>query len=224
MPPALGAYLFLLGLASGVALLTTTGYRRVCPVWLRWLLLGNGLFVMSRYVTMALFAIARTPTQFWLLRHCWFASAVGLTLPSVFAVDQLLRHPAMTPKKLLVWFSPFLIVYIAVLVFGKMTAAPDRVAGWALHLGVGWQAVLSLAQSLFIIGFVAACAFLMRKVPSLPIRLALLGLVAGHVYLGLDGLILALGRWYVRPFVYSEMLTLLALWHAYETSANLQAG
>ena len=222
MPSVGGAYLFLLGMATGLALLTTTSYLRVSPSWLRWVLMASGLFVMSRYLTLALFTTPEAPRYFLSLRPCWFATSVGLTLPSVCALDQLLRHPAMTPKKLLVWFSPFLIVYGVVLLFADATPVPDRVVGWMLRLGNGWQILLALAQGVFVLGFIGLSLVLMRKIPSTPIRLALIGLVVGQGYLGLDGVLLALGRWYFRPFLYSEMLMLLALWHAYETSARLQ--
>ena len=223
--PSLGAfYLFLLGFAAGVALLTTTSYRRVSPRWLRWLLMISGLLVMSRYVTLALFTATDAPRYFSALRPCWFATSFGLTFPSACALDQLLRHPAMTPKKLLVWFSPFLAVYGLMLLFAGVTLAPDRLMGWTLHLGTGWQILLATTQGAFVLGFIGISLMLMSKIPSTTIRLALLGLAAGQAYLGLDGLLLALGRWYFRPFLYSEMLMLLALWHAFETSARLQQG
>ena len=223
MPSAAGISLFLLGLTCGIALLTTTSYRRVTPLWLRWLLMASGLFVMSRYVTMALFTAEEAPRYFLVLRPCWFATSVGLTLPSVFALDQLVRHPAMTPKKLLARFSPFLVAYGIVLLIANVVLVPDRFVGWAMHLGPGWQLLLSLTQGAFVLGFIGISVLLMRKVPSTPIRVAIGGLMAGHAYLGFDGLLLALGQWYFRPFLYSEMLMLLALWHAYETSAKLQS-
>ena len=209
------AYLFCLGLACGLALLTLTAYRRVSPPWLKWLLIGLGLFVMSRYVTLALFTQAKAVQQFWALRHCWLATSVGITLPSVIAVDQLVRHPAMTPKRLLMWFAPFLIVYVAVIAAGHFTPMPDPVIGWALKLSPTWQSLLSIVQGIFVVAFVSGCLLLIRKLPSRPIRLALAGLIAAHLYLAVDGLLLALGGWYFRPFLFSEMLTLLALWHAF---------
>ena len=222
MTPLAGAYLFLLGLASGVALLTITAYRYVSPTWLKWLLIGTGAFVISRYVSMALFTNADAPQRFWVLRHCWFASSVGLTLPSVMVIDQLLRHPAMSPAKLLRLFSPFLIAYGSVILFGTMRPEPDRVMGWVPHLTGSWHWLLSFVQVGFVLGFIGICIGLIQKIPSPPIQRALLGLALAQGYLGVDGLLLALGRWYFRPFLYSEMLTLLALWYAYETSARLQ--
>lgn len=214
-----GAYLFCLGLASGFTLLAITAYRRVSPRWLKWLLIASGLFVMSRYVTMAIFTRADAPQRFWALRPCWFATSVGLTLPSVFAIDQLVRHPALSPTKILRWFAPFLVVYALVIFGGSATPVPDRVIGWMPQLASGWRLLLALTQSVFVIVFVGFCILLMRTLPAAPIRLALLWLAAGHLTLGLDGLLVACGQWYFRPFLFSEMLTLLAIWHAYETSA-----
>ena len=82
--------------------------------------------------------------------------------------------------------------------------------------------MLSAAQAIFVIVYVGRCAVLLRKIPSTPIRLALLGLALAFVYLGADGVLVALGRWYFRPFLFSEMAALLALWHAYDTSRTLQ--
>ena len=217
-----GGYLFLLGLAFGVALLTFTAYARVSPRWLRWLLMAADLLVAGRYVAMACFALAQTPERVWVLRRLWFGSVIGLTLPSVFAVDALIRHPAMTPRKLLLRFSPFLAAYATLILFGHTAPIADRVAGWAVSLTPGWRALLSSVQILFVLGFLGLCVLLVWKVPVPAIRTALLMLAAAHTYLALDGLLVATGRWYIRPFLYSEMLTLLALWHAFQTAARLQ--
>lgn len=215
-------YLFLLGLASGVVLLAMSAYRRVSPRWLKWALMASGLLVISRYVTLALFTNPDAPNRLWALRHCWFGSAIGLSFPSVFAIDQLLRHPAMTPKKLLGWVAPFLVAFGAIILFGTLTPAPDPLLGWTLHLTTPWRVFASVIQETFVMGFIGIGVLLMRKIPSRSIQLALLGLIVGQAYLGLDGLLLALGGWYVRPFLYSEMVMGLALWHAYETAFTVQ--
>ena len=220
--PLIGVYVFLLGLASGLTVLTMTAYRRMSPTWLRWLLIATGLLMLSRYLTMALFTHPEAPQRFWALRHYWFASSIGLTLPSLFAVDQLLKHPAMTPRKLLGWYAPFLVVYATVIVWGPLTPQSSPFGGWIPTLNPAWRWVISIVQSVFVMGFIGVCLMLMRKLPSRPIRIALLGLVLGYGYLGADGLLLVMGGSYFRPFLYSEMVTLLAIWHAYETGASLQ--
>ncbi len=222
MPTLIGLYLFLLGLACGITLLTITAYRQVSPQWLKWLLMATGAFVLTRYLTMAIFTSALAAQFAWGLRYCWFATSIGLTLPSVIAIDQLLRHPAMSPQKLLRMFAPFAAVYTLIILIGPMAPRPDPVAGWMVQLVTPWQWILSAVQAMFVIGFITICLMLMRKIPSKPIRRALLGLALAHAYLGFDGVMLALGRWYFRPFLFSEIFALLAIWYAYDTSAQLQ--
>ncbi len=138
------------------------------------------------------------------------------------AIDQLLRHPAMSPAKLLRTLSPLLAVYAVIILFGRMTPSPDHVAGWLPHLEGGWRWLLSSVQAIFVIGFLGICVALIRKIPSIPIRRALAGLILAYLFLALDGVVLAVGWWYFRPFLFSEMLALLAIWYAYDTSARLQ--
>jgi len=61
---------------------------------------------------------------------------------------------------------------------------------------------------------------LIRKIQTMRIRLALGVLMAAYAYLGLDGTLLALGRWYARPFLFSELLAFLAIWFALEMARN----
>ena len=178
--------------------------------------------IISRYVTQVLFAVADRPERVWALRHCWFATSLGFPLLSAFAVDQLIRHPAMTPTKLLRWLAPFLVIYGAIVLAAPMTASPDPVAGWAVHLVPWAQRLLGATHLAFTAAFIGACVLLMRKIPSAPIRVALLGLVAGFALLSLDGILSALRIWYFRPYLFSELAMLLALWHAYDTAASLQ--
>jgi hypothetical protein len=220
MAPSVGSYCFLLGLASGVGLLTLSAYRRVSPRWLQGLLVASGLFVISRYVTMALFTSPEAPQRCWGLHPCWFASSLGLPLASVFAVDQLVRHPAMTPNKLLGRFAPFLLAYSVIVFLAPVQPVADRIAGWSPRLGPGWGAALAIVHGFFVIGFVAITVQLMRKIPTPQIRLGLLALVVGQLALSADGVILAVGGWYVRPYLYSEMFMLLALWYAFETASS----
>ena len=194
MSPSDASYHFLLGLAGGLSLLTLSSYRRVSPGWLKWLLIASVLFVFGRYVAAAVFDAATPPEHVRILHTCgWFTTLLGLILPSVFAVDQLLRHPVMTPKKLLVLFLPFLAA--------MSTAAPFP-----------FQRLRWIYQGVFALGFfVMIGTLLMRKIPfpSRPIRLALLALAAGQIALAL-----------FSGHLYAEMAMLLAIWFAYETAAE----
>jgi len=216
--PVAAWYLFSLGLAVGLAVLAMTAYLSVSPRWLRWMLLASGAYVTSRYVTMALFAVSPEPQRLWALRRCWLASSVGLTFPMLVALDQLVRHPAMSPRKLLRWFSPFLAAYALIILFGRFELGADRVAGSSPRL-VGWTLwLLAVVQGSFVVGFLGLGALLIRKLPFRHIQLALGGLMIAVGYLGLDGLLVATDRWYARPFLFSEILAMIAIWFALETA------
>ena len=216
--PGGGWYLFWLGLAAGASGLAMSAYRFVSPRWLKWLLWASGLLVTSRYLAMATFATSAQPPMGWLLQRVWFASVIGLTFPGVVALDQLVRHPAMTPKKLLVRFSPFLLAYALVLLLGRIEWESHPLIGLHPRL-VGWAVgALACAHAAFILGMLGLGFLLAKKLPSTPIRLALAGLMAAYAYLGADGVVLAVGRWYSWPFLYSEILALVALWLAFDTA------
>ncbi|PIQ84125.1 MAG: hypothetical protein COV75_03950 [Candidatus Omnitrophica bacterium CG11_big_fil_rev_8_21_14_0_20_63_9] len=194
MPPLAGTDLFLLGLASGLALLAMSSYRHASPGWLRWLLLGCGLALIFRYVCLAQFATAATFDYLGLGHRIWL---VGLMLPGIFAVDQLLRDPRMSPRILLIRSSPLLIAYAALLI------APTELR----------RLFVLLIQGTFAAGFAGWAGLIAWKVPSLPIRRTLAGLVGGYAWLALSGAGLKL---------YPEIFTWLALWYAYETAFKLQ--
>lgn len=198
MESVAGFRLFLLGFAAGLTTLTMSAYRRVSPRWLRWLLLGSGLLMLGRYLALAMLEVLPHPPRGVLLHAAHVGSVIGLTLPSVFAIDQLLRHPALSPKTLLRWYAPF-----AILVSVSLSA------------GFVWGFVV---WSLFAVGFVAACLFAILKFPVPAARSALLGLVMGYLGWGLMRALPLLGVGSLSPYFLAELPILLALWHAYETS------
>ena len=223
MTPHASAYVFLLGVAAGLTVLTMTAYHRVSPSWLKWLLLATSLLTLSRYIAIARFADATYPDQLWSWGYSDYAKSIGFTLPSVMVIDQLLRHPKMSPQRLLRWIAPLLLT--DALMISVVTLAPqlDRLlGGWVPHVTSGWRWAFIGVQGLFVIGFIGAIVFLLRQ-PYLaqPARRAFWGLLLAYVALGVDGVSLALGTWSVRPTLYSDMVALLAIWYAYDTSATL---
>ena len=213
-----GWYLFLLGLAAGLTLLAMTAYLTVSPPWLRWLLVLTGVLVMGRYCTMALFALYQDPQPVWGLRRYWLGTSIGLTLPTVVALDQLVRHPAMTPRKLLTWFAPFLAAYLLILLFGAFQPTFDPVIGWRPVLTGPWPWILAGVQTVFVGIFLWLSSLVMRRLPFPKVRLAIAVLMASQVYLALDGYLILLHVQYFRPFLFSEMTALAAIWFALQTA------
>lgn len=204
------AYVFLLGLASGIAVLAISAYRRISPAWLRSLLIISGILLIGRYVVMALFTNVNAPERWWFFHRLWLASTISLILPTAFAIDQLIQHPGMTPKKLLLRLSPALGCYVIVFLFAKMSAVRIEGIGWWVGLTGPWRVFLGLVQTLVVGGLIAICVLLFKKISSYPMRRALIGLILAYAYLS------------VVPSLYSEMLVLLAVWHTFETAFDLQ--
>ena len=232
MTPQASPSAFLLGVAAGLTVLTMTAYRRVSPSWLKWLLLATGVLTLSRYIVMACVGAASSPDRFWSWGYGYYVRSIGFTLPSVMAIDQLLRHPKMSPQRLLRWIAPLLLV--DALIIGVATFAPplDRLRGWVPHT-TGWRPVLidallgarwvfSLAQWAFIIGFIGVTALLRRQpYVAQPTRRALWALLLAYMILGADEALVAIGGWLTPPLLYPDMAVLLAIWYAYDTSATL---
>ena len=189
----MGVRLFALGFSAGLTTLTMSAYRRASPRWLRWLLLGSGLLVMGRYAALA----AQPPLHDGLFRIADAGSLIGLTLPGIFAIDQVLRHPALSPKILLRWYAPFAIL----------------VSGWLLLRAKGSVGDQVLAiQGLSSLSIAGACLLVMRRFPVPAARRALLGLVLGYLGCAMVHLLP------VPLFLLAELPILLALWYAYEVA------
>ena len=86
------------------------------------------------------------------------------------AFDQLVRHPAMTPQKLLRWYAPFFLAF-------------------AVGVAANWPRLLVITHFLFTVGLVVIGALLIRKLPSRSVRLSIGILMAAFTFLVFGGLV-----------------------------------
>lgn len=190
---------FFFGLGVGLILLLSSALRAVSPRWLRLFLIGCLLPQAAGY----LFHIP----------HLFMPASAGLLLCSIFAVDQLIRHPAMSAKKLLVWCSPVLVFTAATCL--ALWLAAQWISPW-------WQA--RLTESVVVLGgagFIGWVCLLLAKVPSAAMRRALIMLAAAHA---LQAGAVFFFAWTTGRLVtlHADLALLLALWHAYDTACGLQ--
>ena len=214
-------YCFFLGLSIGISLLTMTSYRRVSPTWLRWLLIVSGILLIAHQLTLALVINSSSSDHLWALRVLWYLMPMALLFPGIMAIDQLLRHPAMSPKRLLQWLLPFFGADIALMALARLTVVPDPTVGWMPVLAKGWAISSLTLHEAMLAAAVVACLYLIGKPLPHAMRQALWGLTIGLIALGLAIILLTVTRhWLILPL--SELPMLFALWCAYETSAELQ--
>lgn len=189
---------FFAGLGCGLTLLLAAAIRPVSPRWLKQLLIGLLLLQGASYLLPVL-----TQTM----------TSTGLLLCSVFAVDQLIRHPAMSAKQLLVWCSPLIVFALAttaVLLF-----APDKIPPlWRSCFLLGIPVLGSAGFALWVL-------LLFPKIPSREMRRAL-GLLAAAHTLQAGAFLFSLWQAGLPAAFHTDLLLLIALWHAYDTAYALQ--
>ena len=211
-----GWYGFFLGLAAGMAVRAATAYRTVSPRWLRWLLLGLAALVASRYVTLMVWANSAEPSRWLWLRHCWLASIVALPLPSLLALDQLVRHPSWSAMRILRYCSPVLVLYALIMLFGPGALQPHPLAGWVPELRMPWRAALIVVQSVFVLVFAVLCTLLILRMRSRRVRLAVSGLLLGHVSIALAHVPAVAQHAGHCALLLTEIFTLAAIGHAFD--------
>jgi len=218
--PAVARHLFELGFAGGVSVLAASAYCAVSPRWLRGLLLACAALVIARYATLAALATATGLGGLAPWHRLYLGSAIGLTFPGVVALDQLIRHPAMTPKKLVTWYAPFCAIYAFIMLCGPLAITGDIVSGVQPHLA-GWAAVmLGATQSAFVLGFLWLAWQAARRFPIATTRRAIFGLMAAYLCLGIEGVLVAIGDRPTHRFVVTEIVASLAIWFALDTARH----
>lgn len=214
---------FLLGLSTGVSALWFSEYLLLSPGWFRWVLVVSGIGVMSRYLLLFLTMISWVPWPGGVIRLIEVWAAIGLTLPCAVALDQLVRHPAMTPKKLLLRYAPMAAAFAPLLILGHASRWPDPVLGAIVGLSGSDAKALAILHGAFALITVWIVALLIRKLPGLPLRRAFTALAATQVLLTAQRLAGSLTWLDVRLVLAAEAAVLAAIWAALKTSRSLGA-
>jgi hypothetical protein len=152
---------FTAGLSTGLALMLLLSFRPLSPRWLRWNLYLDGLFLAAFSATRG--AVEATAYA----QYSSFVLTLSLALPSLFAIDQLVRHPAMRLQRLSMAASIAFLVIVLCYVLEGFTQA--RLWG---RLSLVWGACVALAIAFMAVRF-------LKSVPHPTVKAALGGLVLG---------------------------------------------
>ena len=191
---------FFLGLAAGLSAFLVSEYLALSPRWFRWVVTLSSLGVISRHVLLAMIAIAPPATLGWGARLIDAWASVGLTLPCAVAIDQMVRHPAMTPKKVLTAYAPVAAALLVTFITG------------------GNRALLAVIHGAFALAAVWFGALLIRKLPGTSVRLALAGLAAAQVVLAGRQLAAVFAALDLRLGLGTDLLVLGSIWAALKTA------
>ena len=132
--PAPMAGFYMLGLVTGTALFPVWTFGRVSPSWMRGLILGCQLVIAAHYCLLGQMPPAGPDDLQW-FRPVWLAQGAQVIVSAV-VLDQLIRHPAMSPRRLLLAAGPFAAVPVlaAIIGPGAWTAWGTEGALTAFHL------------------------------------------------------------------------------------------
>lgn len=200
--------IYLTGIASGTVLLAMSAYRHASPVWLKWLLWITGLFLILRYTLTVLFLESGSLHFFQLQSYRWAVATACLCVPALFVIDQMLRHPAMSPEKFARIALPAILIQALCVLFGDQFAF----LGW-VSFGV---------FQLFALALVVFCIRLWPQIPNTLLKRALSILIAALAFLAGESIMSLMGSTLSASGVLAEILMLAALWHTYETSFTLR--
>ena len=130
----------------------------------------------------------------------WLAGLIGLTWPVMAAVDQLVRHPAMTPKKLALWYAPFLVCSLVAIVGGMARAVGCLLAGFSAVLMV-------------------VAGAMWRRLPPGAVKSALAMLMVAAVACAAEGVARAIDPSGL-PWMWPEALVMTGVWRSFRAASR----
>ena len=153
----------------------------------------------------------------WTIRSVWCVHLVALTWPAVVAADQLIRHPAVTPRALVRWYVPMAMAGLGVIVLGQIGLVPESGVGMRLALLGAWARAAGLLLGSFSIILIVVGGMVWRRLLPGPVKTSLSALLAAYALVGLEGVV-QLVRPSPAPWLWPEMIAFLALWNAFQTA------
>ncbi len=178
------------------------------------------LFILSffRYFTLMVYGDKPTYQILSALRYFYFATSLGLTVPTLAAIwyiTPLYREKIKYPIYLLL-FTPWIVFYLYIILMQPTKIIVAEKFGYSLKLVGSFSLYLSIAQGSFIVIVILLCLFgIMRYQDSL-LRSRYVVFIIAQIALTLDGLSYFYGTSNViPPFTVTEVFGFLAILYAF---------
>ena len=197
-----------------LSVISNNNYR-----FLKNLCIGLFLFSILRYATLIAYGDHLEQEVLMRLRYFYFATSIGLTLPTASAVwyiTPLYREKIKYPYYILC-FLPWIIFYIFLIVRQPTAIVQGANYGYVLELTGNFPLYLSIAQGSFITIIIILCIIGLVRYKNVQLRVQYIVMILAQVALTLDGIGYSVpGNKFFPPFTITEVLGFLAVYYAFK--------
>ncbi|MGL6175042.1 MAG: hypothetical protein ACRC1P_10605 [Cellulosilyticaceae bacterium] len=175
-------------------------------------------FSILRYFTLIVYGDSPTLGQLDKLRYFYLATSIGLTIPTASAIWYITPHlrNKISYGKYLLFFLPWIIFYIYVIVMQPTQVVLSDTYGYKLMLTGEFPRYLSIAQGSFVGVIILLCITGILKYKNEYLRSQYFVLIAAQVLLALDGLTYLLPTTTsIPPFTLTEVFGFIAIFYAF---------
>ncbi len=176
------------------------------------------LFTMFRYVTLMVYGNAPQYGQMMALRYFYFASSIGLAIPTLSAIwySVPLYREKIKYGSFIMLFSPWIIFYIYIIMRQPTVIVPGSQFGYVLELAHNHQFYFNIAQgSMILVTLLLAFVGILRY-KNLQIRTQLIMIILAQMTLLLDGITCYVKVVHTFPvFTVSELFGFVAVCYAF---------
>lgn len=188
-----------------------TVLRQVCTVLF--------LFSITRYMTLIAYGDHLELSALMKLRYFYFATSIGLTIPTASAVwyiTPMYREKIKYPYYLLC-FLPWILFYTYLIVRQPTQIIQGSSYGYELQLIGSFPLYLSIAQGSFITVIIILSIIGLIRYKNIQLRVEYIILILAQITLTLDGLGYYIGNGRLfPPFTASEILGFAAIYYTFK--------
>ena len=177
------------------------------------------IFSISRYLTLIAYGDHLALTTLMKLRYFYFATSIGLTVPTASAVwyiTPLYRQRIKYPYYLLC-FLPWILFYTYLITRQPTKIVQGATYGYTLQLTGSFPLYLSIAQGSFVTVIIILSIIGLVRYKNIQLRAEYIVIILAQLTLVLDGLGYYIGG--VRlfpPFTASEILGFAAVYYCFK--------
>lgn len=178
--------------------------------------IGLFIFSMTRYIALIIYGDHASMETLNLLRYFYFATSIGLTLPTASAVWYVtpLYREKVSYLKYLACFLPWILFYVFVIFAQPTSIEPGPYFGYTLALTGNFSHYLAIVQGSFVTVIIILSIIGIIKYKNVQMRVQYVIIILAQIVLAIDGILQGRDiRTAVPPFTLSEII---GFWAVYE--------